>query len=139
MKLCRLDKNVDLQNDDGAMKVSGTTPLHIATRTAVNWLTSGHEKKQLIVLTDGEPCFSSSSGRNYSEEQLMEQVHKEVERARKQGINVTSLVIGHQVSDASARKMFGEKKHWIRAEADTLARNLVKVVTSSFTQYLSNA
>lgn len=137
--LCRLDKTVDLQADGGAMQVSGTTPLHIATRTAVNWLSDGHEKKQLIILTDGEPCYSSSSGRNYSEDQLMLQVHKEVDRARKMGINVTSLVIGSQVSDKNARTMFGEKKHWLRAEADTLAKNLVKVVTSSFTNYLSNA
>lgn len=137
VQLCRLDSTVDLQNR-GEMAVGGATPLHIAVKTAINWLGSGHEKKQLIILTDGVPCFTSSSGRNYSEEQLMGIVQKEITRARKQGINVTSFIVGHDVSDKSAKMMFGDKKNWTRAESDTIGKDLVRVVSSSFTQYLSN-
>lgn len=136
VQLTRIGSNVDLQNT-GKMAVSGTTPLHIACKTAVNWLGSGHEKKQLIILTDGMPCYQSSSGKSYGESQLMQMVSKEVSRARKQGINVTTLVIGNEISDANARQMFGERRNWTRTESDGLDKELVKVATSSFVQYLS--
>ena len=136
VQLTRIGDHVDLQNE-GRMAVNGTTPMHIAARTAVNWLSHGHEKKQLIVLTDGMPCFTSSAGKNYGETQLTKMVGEEIERARKQGINVTTLIVGSEVSDEAARTMFGERRNWIRAEEDTLSKKLVNVVTSSFVQYLS--
>ena len=140
--LTRVAPTVDMNCKDPEMKVVGTTPLHVAVRTAVNWLGSGSEKKQLIILTDGNPCFTSSSGKSFSDAQLKDMVSKEVVRARKQGINVTSLVVGTDVSDKDARTMFGERKYWGRiadgSERTKLTKHLVNVVSTSFLQYLSN-
>lgn len=133
--LSRIDPSVDVQ-DCAEMPVGGTTPIHIATKVAVNWLSQGTEKKQLIILTDGMPCFAAS---RMTEQQMMEGVSKDIRRARRQGINVTSVVFGREISDTSARLMFGERNHWIRVmRPEDLTSKLIRVVSSSFMNFLSN-
>lgn len=137
VRLTRIGATTDVQTCE-AMPVRGETPLHIAVRTAVNWLADGTEKKQLIVLTDGVPVFSTASGRSYGEKQLVEQVGKECIRARKQGINVTAVGIGHGVTEDAMKKMFGERKYWTRVSASGLNKHLLSVIGSSFVNYFKH-
>lgn len=134
--LTRIAPNLDVQ-DSVAMPVKGETPLHVAVRTAVNWMGTGDETKQLIVLTDGKPVFSTKDGNSYGEKTLMMQVQKECRRARKLNIETTAIGIGSAVSDADMRTMFGERKHWTLVPNPlNLNRQLVDVVRASFTRYL---
>lgn len=137
VRITRIDSKTDIQTCE-AMPVRGETPLHIAVRTAVNWLSDGTEKKQLIVLTDGVPVFSTSSGRSYGEKQLVDMVGKECNRARKQGINVTAVGIGHGVTDEAMKKMFGERKYWTQVSAGGLNKHLLSVIGSSFLNYFKH-
>jgi hypothetical protein len=136
--LTRLAPNLDAP-ETKAMPVRGETPIHVAVRTAVNWLGVGSEKKQLIIITDGEPVFATSSGHSYGTKTLMQYVQKECVRARKQGINVTAIGIGNGVSADSMRLMFGERKYWtqVRHTSD-LGDCMVKTLGTSFIDYIKN-
>lgn len=136
VNITRVPKSVDVE---GTMPSRGLTPLHIALRTAVNYLGSGDEKKQIIVLTDGEPVFSSAKGNSYNSKNLMQQVAQETARARKQGINVTALAIGNDVTREQMKLMFGSPRHWTQVlQSSRLGEALVTLVTTSFMQYLKN-
>ena len=138
--LSRVAPNIEIA-DSLEMPAAGNTPMVDAVRAAVNFLTDGSEKKQLIILTDGEPNHSANpleQGQNrYAE------VRREVQRARRMGINVTTLVIGSGVERENANLMFGDARQWIRVKDDhahtnALTNALVKVVSTSFARFLQN-
>jgi hypothetical protein len=121
--------------------VGGVTPLHIAVRLGVRYLEGGPEAKHLIVLTDGFPIYQRRDGRDFPTWQLMMYVRDEVLRARRHGIGVTCLLIGHggghyDVSSKQMRFMFGAPKNWARLEPNRLGDGLIKAVSSSFINYL---
>lgn len=120
-----------------AAKVGGNTPLHLALRVAVRFMELGDEQKQIIVITDGWPSFSTKKG-DFSTRTLSRFVREEVLRARRVGMNVTGVVIGNDMKDANLSFMLGPQKNWKRMAAGRLGEGLVQVATSSFTQYLRN-
>lgn len=117
-------------------KVGGHTPLHTALHLGVRFMESGSEDKQIIVITDGHPCFERKGGGNIPISQLQYWVRDEVHTARKRGINVTCLMIGKQVSREHLRRMFGPEANWKAISSDRLGGDLVNVVTSSFVKFL---
>ena len=119
-------------------KVEGNTPLHTAIRLAVRYLERGSEAKQLIVLTDGEPCFSRKGGERVPTSTLQFWVRDEVHYARRHGINVTCLMIGTFVPPDKLRRMFGSQANWKTINEHRLGSDLVNVVTSSFVKYLKS-
>jgi uncharacterized protein with von Willebrand factor type A (vWA) domain len=119
-------------------KVMGNTPLHTAIRLAVRHLERGSEAKQLIILTDGAPCFTSKAGGKIPESQLQRWVRDEVRYARHHGINITCLMIGTFVPSEKLRHMFGSQSNWKVVDEQRLGADLIAVVTSSFVRYLKN-
>lgn len=121
--------------------VGGVTPLHIAVRLGVRYLEGGPEAKHLFVLTDGFPIYSRRDGRDFPTWQLMMYVRDEVLRARKHGIGVTCLFIGHgygsyDVTPKQMRFMFGAPKNWAMLEPQRLGDGLIRSVSKSFINYL---
>lgn len=137
VNITRIAPNIDVQ-DSEAMPVFGETPIHLAVRAGLNWLGTGDEKKQLIVLTDGEPVFSGKS-HPMSTKAMLDMVQKDCRKARHGGINVTAIGIGNGVDDVKLGHMFGDKRHWCRVGNQTLASTLVRTVSTSFAQHLKNA
>ena len=133
--LTRVPKQIDVE---GTMKADGQTPLHIALRTAVNYLGTGTERKHLIVLTDGEPCYSHGSGRTATEKTLTLQVGKETMRARKMGVNVSALAIGDAVGPKRMRTMFGGEPNWKIVENKRVSSSLVQLISRAFLNYLKH-
>lgn len=139
--ISRVAPNLDVA-DSREMPATGNTPMHAAVRAAVNFLTEGYEKKQLILITDGEPNHNDdplNGGKN-----RFTAVRREIQRARRMGVNVTTLVIGSGVSREAANTMFGDDKQWTRVKDDPsltfkgLTKSLVQVVSSSFARYLQS-
>lgn len=124
-------------------RVRGRTPLHTAIRIAAKFLEDGNEVKQLFVISDGFPTFTSK-GRSFSTKQLMNFVSSEVRRSRRKGINVTGIMIGterggkidSEVSPWAMRRMFGPSKYWTLMAGRKLGQDLVRLVSRSFIDYL---
>lgn len=136
----RFDRMMDTYTTKKS-QVGGVTPLHIAVRLGVRYLEGGPEAKQLIVLTDGFPIYSRRDGKDFPTWQLMIYVRDEVLRARKHGIGVTCLFIGHGNGqfDASPKQMhfmFGQRKNWSMLDPSRLGEGLIRTVSSSFVNYL---
>jgi len=136
----RFDRMMDTYTTKRS-SVGGVTPLHIAVRLGVRYLEGGPEAKQLIVLTDGFPIYSRRDGRDFPTWQLMMYVRDEVLRARKHGIGVTCLFIGHGNGqfDATTKQMhfmFGQRKNWSMLDPSRLGEGLIRTVSSSFINYL---
>ena len=115
--------------------------MHIAVRLGVRYLEGGPEAKQLIVLTDGFPIYQRRDGRDFPTWQLMMYVRDEVLRARKHGIGVTCLFIGHGGNQFDAtpkqmRFMFGPSKNWSMIDPSRLGEGLIRTVSGSFINYL---
>lgn len=143
--ITRFEKGVEVFNTPKS-RVKGFTPLHIATRVAANFLREGTEAKQLIIISDGFPTHHSTRG-VFGTKTLINFVRVEVRRARRQGINVTGVMIG---SDTAAglrtevhpdlmRRMFGGSKHWRLMGGRNLNQGLVQLVSQSFVDYLRSA
>lgn len=118
-------------------KVGGHTPLHIALRVAVRFMTMGDEAKQIIIITDGWPSHSNARGR-WQTKTLRRFVREEVLTARRIGMNVTGVVIGNDMNDEGLSHMLGPPTNWKRMNKHALGAGLVQVVSSSFTKYLRN-
>jgi hypothetical protein len=127
--------------------VDGDTPLHIGLKVAIRELTEGSEVKQLFVLTDGAPMFWSLNHRPISEKALRLFVREQVQYARRQGINVTALLIGDRMPNGKIRFdvkpehlqfMFGSERYWKCVDERRLGEDLVHAVTDSFLAYLTN-
>lgn len=118
-------------------RVDGDTPLHLALRVAGRFMGLGTESKQIIVLTDGWPSFTSKHG-EVDPRTLSRFVREESRRARHDGVHVTGVVIGGEASmkDDGLNYMFGP--NWKRLTPGNLGEGLVQVVASSFLKYLHN-
>lgn len=143
--ITRFEKGVEVFNTPKS-RVKGFTPLHIAMRVAANFLREGNEVKQLIVISDGFPTHLSTRGVSATKA-LMNFVRAEVVRARRQGINVTGVMIGSdtsvgvrsEVHPDKMRRMFGASKHWRLMGGRNLNQGLVQLVSQSFVDYLRSA
>lgn len=116
--------------------VTGCTPLHTAIKLATKYLEQGAESKQLIIITDGEPHHLTKSGSKIPTSQLHVWVREAVSEARKQGINVTCLMISSKVSPEKLKKMFGPPHTWKTVNEDKLGSDLIRLVSGSFVKYL---
>ena len=127
--------------------VGGVTPLHVAVRLGVRFLEGGQEAKQLFVITDGFPIYQRRDGRSFPTWQLMMYVREEVLRARKHGIGVSCIFIGHgyggstsfDVTPKQMNFMFGQQKYWKMIDPTRIGSDLVHLVSTSFVDYLRNA
>lgn len=120
-------------------KVGGNTPMHLALRVATRFMEAGSEAKQIILITDGWPSFTTEQGKLHPKA-LRGFVRAEVRHARRLGMNVTGVVIGKDKSmdDAGLSSMFGPPANWKRMDSKHLGDGLVRIVSSSFTRYLRN-
>lgn len=116
-------------------RIEGDTPLHLALRVAARFMELGAESKQIIILTDGWPSFTSKSG-EVSPRTLTRLVREEALRARRLGVNVTGVIVGEEqtMTDKGLDYMLG--RSWKRMAAAGLGDGLVRLITSSFTKYL---
>lgn len=132
--ISRFDPNLEVF-DSPKSRVTGTTPLHLAVQVGARFMEMGNESKYLIVTTDGQPVFTGLNGEWYSNEWLSDKTRDEVRTARTKGINVTGVIIGDAIDSKSMSQMFG-KKHWSRMSEKRLGEDLVKLVATSFMDYL---
>jgi hypothetical protein len=132
--ISRFDPDLEVF-DSAKSRVKGTTPLHLAVQVGARYMEMGNESKYLIVTTDGQPVFTGLNGEWYSNEWLSEKTRDEVRAARTKGINVTGVIIGDAIDNRSMSNMFG-KKHWSRMSEKRLGEDLVKLVATSFMDYL---
>lgn len=84
----------------------GNTPMLEAITCAVNSLQTGSQKKHLVVLTDGAPNGSTGGQCVYKS------IRKEVNRARRSGVETSALIIGSAFAKEKAAQMFGNKQSW---------------------------
>lgn len=132
---------------NSSAQVGGTTPLHIATKVACRFLESGDETKHLFVLTDGFPCYSRRDGKDFPTWQLMMYTRESILGARKVGVGVTGVCLGHDgyggapSYDLTPKQMsfvFGHQRNWRMMTPSRLGSDLVKLVSTSFTSYLKS-
>jgi hypothetical protein len=134
----RFGKRVRSLTNRGAGEIHGTTPLHIAIRLGVRHLMAqGADAKHLFVVTDGEPVYSTKAG-VLSSAALVRFVHDEVRFARSHGVDIVGVMIDALIQDDVLGYMFGDRRHWKRVRSETLAADLVQLISSSFLQYLKN-
>jgi hypothetical protein len=91
------------------------------------------------VVTDGSPVWGTKDGKNVPRGVLMRQVRENVLAARAKGINVIGVMIASDVTEAEMRFMFGSAKHWRIVSDKTFSRDLVRLVATSFVEYLKFA
>jgi hypothetical protein len=119
----------------------GLTPMNPALRVTINHLSrkmpSGMAKR-LFLLTDGSPCSTRVGGGHQSANTLRRFVAKEIEGARKHGIQVFTLVIGrHAIAEEECREMFGQPRFWKRVdEPDRVGAVLARLVLENFQRYI---
>jgi hypothetical protein len=119
--------------------VKGHTPLHAALRLGVRFLERGSGAKQIIVVTDGHPCYEQkgkSGGVSVPTSQLQYWVRDAVHTAQRRGVTVTCLMIGSQVSRQHLQRMFGAEANWRVLSRDRLGADMVRVMVSSFVKFL---
>ena len=136
--IARFDPRLEVF-DTAKSRVRGVTPLHLAIHVGARFMETGAEAKHLIVTTDGQPVFARRDGGHYGDSQLKAFARREVRQARKKGINVTGVLISgewHSLSDDEMRFMFGNRRHWHRMSDNQFGRDLIRLVTTSFTGYL---
>jgi hypothetical protein len=133
--LSRIAPNLDVA-DSSEMPAIGTTPMATAIRVALNWLSTGYEKKHLILLTDGDPNHSDVLDGKTS----YGAVQRELMRAAKLKVETTTLVIGDGIKDAACLQMFGNRRRWKRVKQgvkfESLTKTLVDLVSTSFSNHL---
>jgi hypothetical protein len=127
------------QFDTERSGVGGVTPLHIAIRLATRHLERVTDSRHLFVVTDGSPVWGTKDGKNVPRGVLMRQVRENVLAARAKGINVIGVMIASDVTEAEMRFMFGSAKHWRIVSDKTFSRDLVRLVATSFVEYLKFA
>jgi nitric oxide reductase activation protein len=115
----------------------GLTPMHIALGVGIRHLRhSPGGIRQLFLVTDGRPTQFSSL-RAPAPSDLEGETAHQVSEARASGIKVSTLIVGTEIRDASADRMFG-KGGWCRVQQhhDDLYREMISLVDRSFTRYL---
>lgn len=133
---------------NSSAQVGGTTPLHIATKVACRFLESGDETKHLFTITDGFPVYARRDGKDFPTWQLMMYTREAILGARKAGVGVTGVCLGHESYgggspsyDLTPKQMsfiFGHQKNWRMMTPSRLGSDLVKLVSTSFSDYLRN-
>jgi hypothetical protein len=134
--IARFDPQLEVF-DSPKSNVRGVTPLHVAVRVGAKHLMVGSESKQLFAITDGWPIYARREGKAFSKRQLMFFVREDVKKARRNGINVTGVLIGHhEMSPAELAFMFGRRENWRIMGEQRFGHDLVQLVSQSFIHYL---
>ena len=95
--------------------------------------------KRMFLLTDGSPTQTRTSGGSLPTFLLRKFVAKEINLARKHGIQVYTMIIGsHEINDAEALEMFGSRKYWRRVGSATVGKTLSSLVLTNFDKYLKS-
>jgi len=131
-------KRGSMNFSDAGLKVAGATPLHHALRVAIRFMEQGSEAKQIILLTDGAPSHATRTENRFSTKTMLTYARNEIRHARRQGMNVTGVVIGDEMKDEQLAFMLGPRANWQRMETEKLGDGLVRAVSSSFVKYLHN-
>lgn len=119
-------------------RVAGNTPLHLALRVVNRYMEVGSEAKQIICITDGFPTHVAKSGHAYGTKTLVNFVRDEVRYARKRGTNVTGVLIGSGMKTELLAQMFGSRQNWHQLSDERFGDELVRLISTSFMQYLRN-
>jgi len=114
---------------------SGTTPIHLALRLGAKHLQISQNRKHIYIVTDGFPVYSNKHHR-FSTDQLVHFVQTEVSSARKRGIGVTGILLGHDINASHMKIMYGHERHWKKINARKFGADLVRIVTTGFVSYL---
>lgn len=124
------------------VKCGGLTPMHSAIHvvaTHLQRMPSGMAKR-LFILTDGSPCHVRVSGGGLPDFLLRAYVAKEINNARKHGIQVYTVVIGnHSIPDDQCKQMFGGYKFWRKTSNQgdqSIDKVLTRIVLDNFTKYI---
>lgn len=124
------------------VRCGGLTPMHSALNVAVTHLwrkVPVGMAKRLFLLTDGSPCSNTVSGGSISQGALRNFVKREITTARKHGIQVYTLVLGHDaIKDEDCMHMFGVRQFWKKVglgDGD-VDKALSTLVRDNFTKYL---
>lgn len=127
----------DTQTEDYGDAKHMLTPIHTALLLARRDLEPFKDHRHIFVLTDGDPTFLTANGANMSEQTLRQAVRQEVTRARSHGIAVTAVVLGDLLRDKDVFFMYGTD--WIRINEENFSKALVKLVTSSFINFVKRS
>ncbi len=143
---------IDVIRYDSAMKcfamakndVGGGTPLHIATRLALRHLENEVGAKHLFILTDGYPSYANRESKIVPTARLMRWTRKEIRYGRNHGTNITGVLVGQRAGskveyDLTPEQMgfiFGPRKFWRFMDPTNLGQDLVRLVTTSFLNYV---
>jgi len=127
----------------GGAYTTGVTPLHIAVRVARKALLKGSDRKHLFIITDGYPVFNSLDG-GCSTLNLLEEVKLEIEKTRRDGVAVTSVMIQggsffSEMKDDNLGFMFGPRRTWKSVDPSKLKTDLVSLISGSFVDYLKHS
>lgn len=124
-------------NGPGVRGAWGMTPLQQALEVAMRRAEQmPGNVRHVFVLTDGMPTHIRADGSPRSRGGLLETIGKSVTAGRQQGVNVVGLVIGDQISDKDATRMFGHKRYWSRTDTDDLFKSMTELVERAFVSYL---
>jgi hypothetical protein len=149
--LTRFDPHQDIIMRTKGLGVGGLTPIHIALRVAGRRLSEGTESTQCFLLTDGFPSHRRRDGKWFNSNQLMGFVRDESRSMRKNGTNVTCVMLGERFRDPrragkaqlrfdvtpkQMQFMFGSSKNWRFVDPEHFDRDLVHLVASSFVNFL---
>lgn len=131
--ITKFDRGATVDSDG----VGGDTPLHIGIRVAREHLRQqAGGKRHLVIITDGAPRFARADGRLIARKTLMQEVRNEVLQARRDGLHVSTLIVGsgdrYDLTEEEAGFMFGGPWTWRRLDELQLGQEIVRVVQSSF-------
>lgn len=124
------------------VECGGLTPMHSALNVSITHLwrkVPAGMAKRLFLLTDGSPCSGTVSGGSISQQALRNFVKREINTARKHGIQVYTLVLGENaIQDKDCLYMFGARQFWkkVGTESGDVDRALSTLVRDNFTKYL---
>lgn len=130
--------NASLNFESKDAPKNGFTPLHGALQAAGAFMKPGNDTKHIVVITDGRPALVSKEGEEWNERTLMRFTREEVQFARRERCNVTSLMIGKDTTEGQMNFMWGSRKYWQRVDPAMFGASLVRNVASTFTQFLKN-
>lgn len=149
--IVRFDPRVEVFETDKS-KIAGSTPFHLAIRVAHRFLERGSEMKHLFAVTDGFPVYTRGDGKSYDTRQLLLLVRDEVTEARRRSISTTGAIVGsgssaysdeasvyYDLGPRELRFMFGAPRFWKQIDPRNFGNDLVKLVASSFLDYLNRA
>ncbi len=132
-------------SNSGAMwkipvQCGGLTPMNPAINVVVNHLRTREASgmaKRLFLLTDGSPVSTKTSGQHIPDFLLRQFVAKEINAARRSGIQVYTIVVGaNAIPDDQCKMMFGPQQFWRKVGRDGVGNALTSLVLQNFTRYI---